>query len=106
MNDKLDDILKKANIARHVGIILAESIYKYIGGLISLEDLQYIVDNLVSKDYITRFKHQYILKDTYDSTLTNMFIDDLDKQVTLEDDTDTLVILEEGELIDRTESTS
>ena len=93
-----DNILEQANIARRVAITLAENIYKYIGGVISIDDLKLIVDNLISKNETTRFYHQYILKDTYESTLSNMFQYDLSESVE-EDDTDTIII-EESDISD------
>lgn len=104
--NKIDDNLRhEANLARQASLILAENIYKYIGGLISIDDLQNIVDNLLSKEYITRFKHQYILKDTYSSLLPNIFSDDIMISNIEEDDTDTFELIEEGDEIDRSEKT-
>ena len=89
------DLLEKANTARKASIILAESIYKYIGGIITKSDLKEIVDSVISDDYTVRFKHMYILKDTYDDYLgSNLSPDDLN---VLEDDTETFNVIEEGE---------
>ena len=89
------DLLERANTARKASIILAESIYKYIGGLITKSDLQEIVDSVISDEYTVRFKHMYIIKDVYDDYLgSGLSPDDLN---VVEDDTDTINIIEGGE---------
>ena len=92
-----DYLREQANTARHVAIALAENIYKYIGNCITIDDLKLVVDALISEDLITQFKHQYILKDTYESMLSNMFIYDDESMQCANDDTESIHIIEEGE---------
>lgn len=92
-NEKV--FLEEANIARKGCIILAENIYKYLGGLITKEDLKSCVDSILSKEYITRFYHVYVLKDTYANLTGDIDLTDLE-DVTLVDDTDNFM-LKEGE---------
>lgn len=99
-----NDILDKANVARRVAMALAENIYRYIGGLISIEDLKQVVDKLISEKETIRLYHQYILKDTYDSTLAHMFQYDLSEAFD-EDDTDTIII-EESDIDDWTKTSN
>ena len=92
-NEKV--FLEEANIARKGCMILAENIYKYLGGLITKEDLKVCVDSILSKDYVTRFYHTYVLKDTYANLTADIDLTDLE-DVTFIDDTDTFM-LKEGE---------
>lgn len=77
MTEREEYLLKEANIARHVGVFLAEAIYKYLGEDISRDQLKESVDLVINKDMATKLYHQHILKDTYTNALSNMFTEDL-----------------------------
>ena len=58
-----EKLLEEANKARQIAAILSESIYKYLGGVITSEELKIITNKMLSESRIKLLEHKYIIKD-------------------------------------------
>lgn len=88
-----DKLIEEANKARQIAVCLAENIYRYLGDVITKEELKSVVDSLISDDITIRLQHLYINKDTYPNTFICGFMEDLGNNHFEIDDTDTIELL-------------
>ena len=61
-----EKLLEEANKARAVAMILAESIYRYLGNEIDKDQLKAITNTLLSEARVKFLEHRYIYKDLTD----------------------------------------